>query len=94
MLTRRVLWERYRDLGLGKEHPAPRPVIGSMHVAGGFVIPALLGAEIIFAADAAPQPRPMNLTVAQIEAFVEHGTPDDNIYALFEVVERYRGYGA
>lgn len=66
---RRILWERYRDLGLGEENPQPRPVIGSLHVAGGFIIPALLGAEIIFAADAAPQPRPISLTLAEIEAF-------------------------
>ncbi|MCX6031710.1 MAG: hypothetical protein NT169_20705 [Chloroflexi bacterium] len=66
---RRVLWERYRDFGLGEENPRPRPVIGSLHVAGGFIIPALLGAEIIFAADAAPQPKPINLTPAQVAAF-------------------------
>ncbi len=69
VIMRRVLWERYRDLGLGEPDPQPRPIIGSMHVAGGFIIPALLGAEIIFAPDAAPQPRPVNLTPAQIEAF-------------------------
>lgn len=65
---RRVLHQRYGDLGLGEPDPQPRPVAGSLHVAGGFIIPALLGAEIIFAPDAAPQPRPMALTPAQIEA--------------------------
>ena len=66
---RRVLWERYRDLGLGEEDPQPRPVIGSLHVAGGFVIPALLGAEIRFAPDAAPQPLPRTVTAQEIDAF-------------------------
>jgi hypothetical protein len=66
---RRVLWERYRDLGLGEENPQPRPVAGSLHVAGGFIIPALLGAEISFAPDAAPQPLPLHLSLAQIETF-------------------------
>lgn len=65
---RRVLHERYGDLGLGEADPQPRPVIGSLHVAGGFVIPALLGAEIRFAPDAAPQPLPRRLTAAQIDA--------------------------
>jgi uroporphyrinogen-III decarboxylase len=64
---RRLLHERYGDLGLGEADPQPRPVIGSLHVAGGFVIPALLGAEIIFAPDAAPQPKPVGLSVAQVE---------------------------
>lgn len=64
---RRVLYERYGRLGLGEPDPQPRPIIGSLHVAGGFVIPALLGAKIWFAPDAAPQPRPLHLSVEQIE---------------------------
>jgi len=65
---RRVLYERYGDLGQGERDPQPRPVIGSPYVAGGFVIPALLGAEILFAPDAAPQPRPIALTMDAIAA--------------------------
>ncbi len=65
---RRVLHERYGQLGLGEAAPQPRPVIGSLHVAGGFVIPALLGARIRFEADAAPQPEPVQLSPAEIEA--------------------------
>jgi hypothetical protein len=68
VIMRRVLQQRYGDLGLGEADPQPRPVIGSMHVAGGFVIPALLGASIRFEADAAPQPEPVHLTADQIEA--------------------------
>lgn len=66
---RRVLWQRYSNLGLGEEDPQPRPIIGSLHVAGGFVIPALLGAQIRFAPDAAPQPLPRTVTAQQIDAF-------------------------
>ncbi len=66
---RRVLHERYGDIGMGAAAPQPRPIIGSMHVAGGFIIPALLGAEIIFAPAAAPQPKPLDLTTTQIETF-------------------------
>jgi uroporphyrinogen-III decarboxylase len=68
MTMRRVLWQRYGDLGLGEADPQGRPVIGSLHVAGGFVVPALLGAEIRFAPDAAPQPLPRRLTAEQIDA--------------------------
>jgi uroporphyrinogen-III decarboxylase len=64
---RRILYQRYGELGLVEPDPQPRPVIGSLFVAGGFVIPALLGAEIWFAPDAAPQPRPMHLTPEQID---------------------------
>ncbi|MCU0510471.1 MAG: uroporphyrinogen decarboxylase family protein, partial [Anaerolineae bacterium] len=64
---RRVLWERFGSIGLGEENPQPRPVAGSLHVAGGFVIPALLGAEVQFEPDAAPQPLPCHLSAAQLE---------------------------
>jgi hypothetical protein len=95
---RRVLYERYGDLGLGEPDPHPRPIIGSTHVAGGFVIPALLGAEVIFAADAAPQPRPLDLTVGQIEALEKpdfRGTwPMKQIMADMDALEARYGYVA
>ena len=68
LTMRRVLYQRYGSLGLGEPDPQPRPVIGSLHVAGGFVIPALLGAEIRFEPDAAPQPLPLHLSLAQLDA--------------------------
>jgi hypothetical protein len=37
---RKALYERF---GLGQPDPKPRPVIGSRHITGGFVVPALLG---------------------------------------------------
>lgn len=64
---RRVLHQRYGGLGLGEESPQPRPIIGSMHVAGGFVIPALFGSTIQFESNAAPQAESLHLTVEQIE---------------------------
>lgn len=67
VIMRRVMHQRYGELGLGESDPQPRPVIGSLYVAGGFVIPALLGSEICFAPDAAPQPRPLHLSPEQIE---------------------------
>jgi hypothetical protein len=69
IIMRRVLYERFGEMGMGEPNPQPRPIIGSQHVAGGFVIPALLGADIRFEKDAAPQPLPMELSIAQIESF-------------------------
>ncbi|MGB3717578.1 MAG: uroporphyrinogen decarboxylase family protein [Candidatus Promineifilaceae bacterium] len=69
LIMRRVLYERFGEMGMGERDPQPRPIIGSQHVAGGFVIPALLGAEIRFEKDAAPQPLPVHMDAAQIEAF-------------------------
>lgn len=69
LTMRRMLYQRFGSLGLGESDPQPRPVIGSPYVAGGFIIPALLGAEILFTPDAAPQPLPLHLSPAQIDAF-------------------------
>jgi hypothetical protein len=66
VLMRRVLYERFGDIGLGEANPVARPVAGSLHVAGGFVTPALLGAEIQFEPDAAPQPLPCHLSLEQL----------------------------
>jgi uroporphyrinogen-III decarboxylase len=66
---RRALHERYDALGLGEADRQPRPIIGSLHVAGGFVIPALLGARIRFDLNAAPQPEPFHLAAEQIDKF-------------------------
>ena len=68
-IMRRVLHRRYGEIGLGEGDPQPRPVVGSLHVAGGFVITALIGSEFRFAPADAPQPFPMHLTPAQIEQF-------------------------
>lgn len=81
---RRVLYERFGALGLGEANPQPRPIIGSMHVAGGFVIPALLGSKIRFEANAAPQPEPMHLMPEQIDRLEK---PDwQNLYPMKQLI--------
>ena len=93
---RRVLYERYGDLGLGEADPQPRPIIGSLHVAGGFVIPVLLGANIIFAPDAAPQPEPVDLSMAQIAALEKpdfrETWPTKQLIADMNLLEAEYGY--
>ncbi len=69
VIMRQVLYERFGELGMGEQNPQPRPIIGSRHVAGGFVIPALLGAEIRFEKDSAPEPLPLQMSTEQIAAF-------------------------
>jgi hypothetical protein len=58
VLMRQALFERF---GLGQPDPKPRPVIGSRHIAGGFVVPALLGVEPRFSSDQAAWPVPLDL---------------------------------
>lgn len=96
VLMRKVLYQRYGDLGMGEPDPQPRPVIGSVHVAGGFVIPALLGAEIEFSPDAAPQPLPMSLAPEQIERLEKidfrHAWPMNDLISQMDSLEAEWGY--
>jgi uroporphyrinogen-III decarboxylase len=96
VLMRRVLYQRYGVFGLGEPNPQPRPVIGSQFVAGGFVIPALLGAEILFSPDAAPQPRPMQLTPEQIDRLEKpdfrQTWPMNALIAQMDTLEAEWGY--
>lgn len=93
---RRVLYERFGELGMGEPDPQPRAIIGSLHVAGGFVIPALLGSEIRFEEDAAPQPLPMNLSPGQIEALEKpdfrNTWPMNEFIAQMDTLEAEWGY--
>jgi hypothetical protein len=96
VIMRRVLHDRYGELGLGEADPRPRPIIGSMHVAGGLVIPALLDAPIRFDADAAPQPEPVHLTAEQIDALQlpdwQNLWPMTQIIADMDALEMQYGY--
>ena len=58
ILMRRGL---YQVFGIGEANPAPRPVLGSRHIAGGFVMPALMGVPIRFSSGQAAWPMPLNL---------------------------------
>ena len=62
---RRALFERF---GLGEAYPQPRPIIGSQHIAGGFVLPGLLGMQVRFSPQEAAWPVPANLSRDQIMA--------------------------
>lgn len=85
VVMRRVLHQRFGDMGLGEADPQFRPVIGSPYVAGGFVVPALLGAEIRFEPAAAPQPKAVHLNTAQIE-FLEK--PDfRELWPMRQIIE-------
>ncbi len=92
ILMRKALHERF---GLGDPDPAPRPVIGSRHVAGGFIVPALFGVGIRFTNDQAPWPVPLNLTRGEAAA-LERPSPDawpmDLLLRDMDALEREFGF--
>lgn len=93
VVMRRAMVERF---GLGVPEPRPRPIIGSMHVAGGFVMPALFGVEIRFARNQAPWPVPLNLSREEILALevpdVETTWPMDELIRDMDALEDEFGY--
>ncbi len=90
---RRALHERF---GLGEAAPEPRPVIGSEFVAGGFVVPALLGVEIRFAEDQAPCPVPADMSRERIFELkvppLESTWPMSALIAGMDRLEKEFGY--
>ncbi len=65
---RRTLYEHFGDFGVGEENPSPRPILFSDLLACGFLYSQLLGCEVVFQKDNAPQVLPANLTDEQVAA--------------------------
>ncbi len=59
LAMRKALFERFQ---YGTADSESRPVLGSENIAGGFVIPALFGAELRFSEDQAPWALPCDLS--------------------------------
>lgn len=59
-----VLYERWGHFGLGKDHKTPRPTIGAVHLAAGFLVSAMMGCEVVFQEAGSPivkpNPRPIH----------------------------------
>jgi len=63
VIMRKALFDRF---GFGESNQSPRPVIGSMMVAGGFMLPALFGVPIKFSDNEAPWPMGLTMTDEEI----------------------------
>lgn len=79
-VMRAALHARFGDLGLGEANAAPRPVVGPVHLAAGFLPSAVMGCQVRYYEDASPQVIPANLTDEQVMALE---APDLNTSAEF-----------
>ena len=88
----------YELFGIGDPYPKPRPVIGSGHIAGGFVLPALLGVPIRFSPGQAAWPMPLNLDREAILALrapdLTHTWPMNVLIEQMDALESRFGYVA
>jgi Uroporphyrinogen decarboxylase (URO-D) len=89
---RSALFQRF---GVGGPLVAERPVIGSMLVAGGFVVPALLGVEVRFSDNQAPWPVPRNLPADEVMMLqppeIEKTWPMNMFISQMETLEKEVG---
>ncbi len=65
---RAALHQRFGDIGLGEANAVPRPVIGPVHLAAGFLPSAVLGCKIRYFDDASPEVVAANLSDEQVMA--------------------------
>ena len=84
MAMRRKLFEYFGDFGIGEENPSPRPILFSDLLACGFLYSQLLGCEIQFARDDAPQVLPAKLSEEQILAL---RAPDLDRHPIWQKVQ-------
>ena len=93
VLMRRALYELFR---IGEAHPAPRPVIGSRHIAGGFVMPALFGVPIRYSPGQAAWPIPLDLGREDVLALrvpgIENTWPMNVLIEQMDALENRFGY--
>ncbi len=66
MTMRRVLWEHFGCFGMGDEFPEPRPVIGPVHIAAGFMMSSLWGCSVRYRDDASPAVEPLGMNAEDL----------------------------
>jgi len=55
MRMEKILYERWGKYGFGKDRDKEIPIIGAVHLAAGFFISEMLGCEVCYKEDSAPQ---------------------------------------
>lgn len=92
-LMERELYERFGNYGLGKERELRLPVIGAVHNAAGYILSEMLGCEVLYKPDAAPQVIPGN--TGRLDISVEKAFKSDSFKkfsALLEKLKEKYGY--
>ena len=97
----RALHDRWGRYGLGEHHDRDLPQIGPVHLAAGYIIPAMLGCRIEYFEDASPQVIPANLDRLEVsreapfasEAFLRYETLAESLKSHFGYVTGDVGWG-
>jgi hypothetical protein len=93
---RQALHDRFGDLGLGEANAQPRPVVGPVHLAIGFVVQAMLGCQVRFSENAAPWVLCAELSDEEVWALevpdLEIVSPMRETIAMMDALEAEFGY--
>jgi hypothetical protein len=93
---RQALYERFGDLGLGEADARPRPVVGPVHLAIGFVVQAMLGCDVRFSEDASPWVLCAELSDREVWALtvpdLETTSPMRETISMMDALEEEFGY--
>jgi uroporphyrinogen-III decarboxylase len=92
---RAALYDRLGDLGLGEATALPRPVIGPVNIAAGWLPSGVLGCEIRFFDDASPEVIPANMSDEQITALqppeLETNPLFKKVISMMDVLQKHYG---
>ena len=89
----RALYERWGRYGLGADRDQRLPQLGAVHLASGYLLPAMLGCRIEFCDDTAPQVIPLNLERLAVSREAPFASPAfQKLEALREELHKRFGY--
>jgi len=64
---RKILFERFGNIGMGEKDPKPRPCIGPTYLAAGYIISEMFGCEIKYYKGASPEVIPKMMSDKQAD---------------------------
>lgn len=62
-----VLYERFGKYGLGRDRDSDIPLVGAVHNASGYILSEMLGCEVVYKEDSAPQVIPLAMEHLQAD---------------------------
>jgi len=94
---RRLLYERFGDLGLGQKDAPRRPIIGPILMGSGYIAQEILGCQVNYQEDGNPWVLPRNLTEAEVWDLdapedIENTPSMKNLLSLMDALETEFGY--
>ena len=81
---RRTLYDHFGEFGIGEKDPKARPILFSDLLACGFLYSQLLGCDVVFRKDDAPQVLPARMTEEQLQKLT---APDLDAHPLWQKVQ-------